>query len=306
MESKKRPAEAAEEPADAKVRAVEAPTHGVSSDRIPEVKEASHHREPTTLPRAPELSGLLETVTRRFGRPYSITPDIYIRFDTTAYRYYFSSLRTSLILAIYPDADYEENNIISEDVWIRVCRYLMKSRIDAVYSKVSGRREEGRIAIASDHKVPKALADIINGIGVVTIPSLGYNVIPQPEAHPSDKSQALSATVGHNALNQFTYLVLAAERRGLCRTGYISSVPAGRMYWLLSAKDARNVDNNANIETRSIRVQSSFSEWTPADAFLASMAVSSFDGLINTVPLGFEIDTFRDVPALRSQFNLEA
>lgn len=84
---------------------------------------------------------------------------------------YFNSLYDSISNALYQNSKSNMVNIITKANFDLVCRYFTKARIDQVYSSLTGRKANYRIGIPRGVAMPKALADVINGIG----PQLGQS-----------------------------------------------------------------------------------------------------------------------------------
>lgn len=94
-----------------------------------------------------------------------VTEPVFIVIEAEGFKHFFQALRTEIIANLYPDSNYMYAGLINAEEFTSVCNYLLKARIDAVYSNVSGRRTKSRIAVPRDYRVPKALADVLNGIG---------------------------------------------------------------------------------------------------------------------------------------------
>lgn len=252
-------------------------------------------------------SGVLSQIASRFTAPFPVATSQYVTVDTANMASYFSSLFNALVTVIYPDSTYEPQNMITIDQFVLVCRYLTKARIDHVYSAASGRRPPSRIAIPRDFEVPKSLADVINGIGTVLINGAAFNVIPQPEADPQDPAQRLTNRVSFDILQSFAALVAAALARGFIRTGFISSVPEGTAWWLLTARTPANPTVIAN-DSDAANVYGVFKEWTPSDGVICAIVQRQNDGLFPDmlVALMWSFDTVRGIAGLRRTFNLRA
>lgn len=184
---------------------------------------------------------------------------------------------------------------------------LTKARIDHVYATVSGRRAGARIPIPREYEVPKCLADIINGIGAVTISSGAFMVIPQSEAAPPDHAVALGTIVTHAMLNLFSRLVKACTARNLIRGAFISSVPEGTAWWILSARQPADIAAIAN-DVDSVVVVATFKEWSPSDGIFCSIVQCQNTGLFPNLLAGitWSMDTIRGISGLRNTFNLDA
>lgn len=84
-------------------------------------------------------------------------------------------------------------------------------------------------------------------------------------------------------LESFHWLVQACSLRGYLRLSTLSSVNEGTRAWVISARDTGSPESIANVTHDTVSVYSVFPDFTPADAFFASMMVNSFDGnIVNT------------------------
>lgn len=265
-------------------------------------------REPDN-PAAPHSNpgGILSQICNRFSSPFPIADTHFVVINTADMAGWYESIWRSLVDAIYPDHRFHAAGVITQANFVLVCRYLTKSRIDHVYATTSGRRPNNRIAIPREFEVPKCFADVINGIGSILILSGSYVVIPQPEEAPQDQAQRLETLVGFQLLASFERLVKAASARGLIRTAFISSVPEGTAWWLLTARSPADPATIAN-GLDSVDVRAVFKEWTPADGILCAIVQRQNDGLFpdEVALLMWAFDTVRGISGLRNTFALDA
>jgi hypothetical protein len=267
------------------------------------------HAPPAALNHSVETFGLLTEMSRTRTGPAPMHDDVYIIVDSANYTGYFTSLYETVIRLVYPDFDPAAAvGVITEDNFIRVCRYLMKARCDHVFGKVSGRRPPRRIPIPSEMLVPNALAQVINGIGVVVVDSGAYPVIPQPEAiNAVDANQNLDVVVTHAILRQFVNLVTAASNRGLIRTGTVSTITQGTAYWILTARDTANPDVVAPQDANHCTIYSVVKDWTPADAMLAAICLNQYPGqFASMTEMKWTCEPFRAIGGIRASFNADA
>nr|QIJ56919.1 hypothetical protein [Scaphoideus titanus-associated partiti-like virus 1] len=261
--------------------------------------------EPDILPQS-QPGGILKLLANHFGSPFPIADTHFVVINTADVSWY-GTIWDTLLSAIYPDGNFVAANVITRNNFILVCRYLTKARIDHVYATCSGRRATGRIPIPREYEIPKCLADVINGIGAITILSGSFMVIPQSETAPPDPTQALGAVVTFDMLSAFSRLVKAGTSRNLIRGAFISSVPEGTAWWLLSARAPANLATIAN-NVDAATVIAVFKEWTPADGILCALVQRQNDGLFADeveLPM-WSFDTVRGISGLRNTFNLDA
>lgn len=253
------------------------------------------------LPKSAQAGGVINLIANRFSSPFLIADSQFVIIDTADIGW------DTLLSAIYPDGNFVAANVITRADFILVCRYLTKARIDHVYATVSGRRARARIPIPREFEIPKCLADVINGIGAITISAGAFLVIPQAEAPPADAALALGTVVTHAMLTLFSRLVKAATARNLIRSTYISSVPEGTAWWLLSARVPANIAAIAN-NADSNAIVGTFKEWTPADGIICALVQRQNDGLFPALLTGitWSRDTIRGISGLRNTFNLDA
>lgn len=258
------------------------------------------------FPKSAQPGGVINLIANRFSSPFPIADSQFVVIDTADIGWY-GTIWDTLLSAIYPDGNFVAANVITRDSFILVCRYLTKVRIDHVYATVSGRRAGARIPIPREFELPKCLADVINGIGAITISSGAFLVIPQAEAPPGDAALALGTVVTHAMLTLFSRLVKAATARNLIRSTYISSVPEGTAWWLLSARVPANIAAIAN-NADSVAVVGTFKEWTPSDGIICALVQRQNDGLFPALLTGitWSMDTIRGISGLRNTFNLDA
>lgn len=306
----KRPAESdLSEAADKKSRSM-------SSDAVHHATAARTSSSASTSEPAPTLSevpyrhtsagGIISTLARSISSPFPVYDMQEVTVTSSNYEAYFKHLRMDLINAVFPDSAVDPPNIISADDFVIVCRYLLKSRVDTVYSSVSGRRPTHRIAIPRDFAVPKALSDLINGIGVYTICAGAATVLPTPESAPQDANSSVSAQCTFARMTSFSRLVTAAHVRNFINIGYLSNVTNGTAWWLLSARTPATPDTVASEQTV-VQVYSSFKEWTPADAIYCAIVQNHFNGKIGDLePNKWSTDIIRGIPAIRSAYDIGA
>lgn len=252
-------------------------------------------------------SNFIRLVPALLHEPSIITEPVFITVRTANLESYFGSLWHSLTTGLYPDSSFKPANIISEDDFKIVCRYFTKSRVDTVYANASGRRPADRIPVSRDFQLPKALADLINGIGTITIAGGLVTVIPGPEPAPEDASLKLSHLASFSKLKKFTTLITSCTSRGLIRSGYLSSTTEGTAWWLLTAKQADGITATTE-EHVNTSVYAHFKEFTPHDVYQAAIAINGFDGVIPPYlpkPM-LTSDVIRNLPGIRQIYNIEA
>ncbi|CAH0387557.1 unnamed protein product [Bemisia tabaci] len=155
---------------------------------------------------------------------------------------------------------------------------------------VSGRRPATRVGIPREFALPKALADIINGFGLLIVQGGWLKYCPPPEADPEAQENREISFGTHQHLQQFTNLNEVAVVRKLIRPGYILSVPTGTGWWMLSARTAFNVAEVAE-NADNVKVVAVFKEWTPADAIYCGIVQRGNTGLEGDSDAAFKWST---------------
>ncbi|KAJ8674088.1 hypothetical protein QAD02_005350 [Eretmocerus hayati] len=208
--------------------------------------------------------------------PFPIVPDQYIVFDSSKMNTWFATLRNTLIEAIDPVSQCEDGFISEEDFQLCCC-YLVKARVDYVYSCCLGKRAANYIAIPHEFEIPTSLAIVINGIGKYEVMMGAFNVIPRPESQPAEASSALDKVVNESIFHSFRSLIGSAKRKELINTDFISLETHGNAWWLLSPRNPSDISTMAR-NSDSVIVQAMFKEWTPMDAMCASVVQTGFNG----------------------------
>lgn len=251
--------------------------------------------------------GVLTTLARVFASPAPCHDDVYVVVLTANWEQYFISLFNTITELVYPDFDPVVQELITQEHFVLVCRYLMKSRIDLIYGKYSGRRLAYRIPMPNAMLIPNALAIIINGIGIVHVNAGALTVIPQPEPGFEEAGQNLERRVTHAMLSAFARLIKAAANRSLIRTGLLSSIETGTAYWILTARNTNNPAEVAAQGANHCTVYGTFKEWTPSDAVLASLSLNQFNGYFGGLTNTYWVtDPSRAISGMRVTFNADA
>lgn len=113
---------------------------------------------------------------------------------------------------MYLDVRTQPNNMINAANFGLVYRYLVKARIDAVYSAFSGRRPPQYIPIPKFFAVLKSLAHVANSIGRQHLGQNGtLKFVLAPEDDPADRAHRITNLVTHNILESFADLVTAVH-----------------------------------------------------------------------------------------------
>jgi hypothetical protein len=253
-------------------------------------------------------SGILQQLASGLAGPIPIQPPTYIVCDSEGLAPFFRSIRLQLLYVLYPDGRWGINNVITEENFVIVCRYLMVARLHAVYSSVSGRRIDGRIAVPKAFQLPKCLADVLNGFGLINVANNGLMLCPQPEAQAVDPGQRLTALCNHVIMTQFERLVLSVFHRGFIRVGYLSSVPEGTAWWMVSIRSATNMANVIIEDTDAVQPVAVFSEFTPSDGLMAAIVQRGNNGLLDGVILEplWIMPQISGAMAIRAEYVLQA
>lgn len=171
--------------------------------------------------------GILDEMAKLIKGPIAMNDTFSIVINTIGMNNYFTTLRSALLTAVYPNSTFIPANIVSNDHFRLVCRFLTKARIDHVYSSITGKRGSSRVPMSRDYILPKALADIINGFGAITVRNGAMTFIPEPEADPTEANLRLVNTVTHAMLTSFKELVQAAYSERLIHVDFLSSTTVG-------------------------------------------------------------------------------
>ncbi|CAH0394707.1 unnamed protein product [Bemisia tabaci] len=198
--------------------------------------------------------------------------------------------------------------MITEAQFVLVCRYLLKSRIDHVYSNVSGRRVDGRIVMPKEVYMPKALSDLINGVGFITAQGGCLKLCPKPEPNPQEAAQRLGTLVTYENLENFSLLIEACTYRNLIQSGLLSSVTLGTAWWMLSAGKIDDPSTVADGDEEDVKILSCLKEFTPADAVYCALAQRQNTGIEEGIDIGMKYtgDDIFGIPSLRSIYNVRA
>lgn len=243
---------------------------------------------------------------KNIAAPFPIHDYVEVKVLTVNYQNYFLHLYTDLLNALYPDSEEVPHGMITPDEFVLVCRYLLKARVDTIYSSITGRRPQTRIPIPRDVEVPKALSDIINGVGTFIVLNGAFLVFPSPENPPLDPLTSISSLVNFNVLTRFARLINAVKVRQIVNIGYISNVSQGTGWWLLSSRAVADPSVIA-VDMNTVIIRSAFKEWTPSDAFFAAVVQNQFSGQLSSVFADFwSTDNINGVASIRSAFNIGA
>ncbi|CAH0392746.1 unnamed protein product [Bemisia tabaci] len=170
-----------------------------------------------------------------------------------------------------------------------------------------GRRPEGRIGIAKAVELPKALADIINGIGLHIGQGGALKFIPRPEDNPGQAADRLQVRADYNILANFAHLVQDAKSAGHIRTGSTSSQELGTAWWVISGRKSEDPSEVAAV-AESVRIDSAFPEFTPSDALLCAIVERQNTGLEDNtdILLKWTFGEVENVPSIRVAYNIQA
>ena len=205
--------------------------------------------------------------------PIPIHTDVLIPVESVLMSPFFGHLHEDICNALSLSSNC---GIISREHWILVCRYLTKARCD-LFCPAHDPRFINITAIPQFLEVPKALADVINGIGKVKVLSGAFSVVPAPEQTPDQPSSRLEFIVTINMLDAFTSLIVAAKSRRLIQVATIGDQTEGTAWWAISARDSTNQDKVAN-QSDSVIIKSAFREFTPTDALMCAIVQRQNDG----------------------------
>lgn len=141
------------------------------SHRVVALEPIKERKRPISPDRAPTRadSGVLRSCLVTVSGPRRLFDRIFRRIVRGELNCISDRLRDLMLTCLYPDGNYEEANVITQDEFRLVVDYLLNSRVHHVCSKVTGRRDAGRTPLVSGMVIPKSLADIINQYGHVLV-----------------------------------------------------------------------------------------------------------------------------------------
>lgn len=266
--------------------------------------------QPIPIINSPKLRSEMSVSVDRFINvnrcgPTPLLPTTYLIVNTAHFEPFFIALRQAILFALTPGVADAPENYINEVDFVRVCRYIVKSRCDYVFGIRSGEHREGMISILEETLIPKALADITNGIGVVMIQDGAYTVCPEPEAEAAVEAERIVNLVDNRMLATFEILVSQAEKRGVIRTDKVGHEIAGTCWWTLGVITLNNAVADGNVQ--SVRVTSTFTEVEDIDVVQAAVVQRNYLGLLPTEAVFFMMSgTLRGISSTRKDYCLNA
>lgn len=249
-------------------------------------------------------SGILTQLSSNYTGPIPNHENVFRIVNLIEINAISNTTYNEMISNMFPDADANTANVISQDDFLLVNKYLFKSRIDTVYSRTSGRRPSHRVPIAPDYQMPKAIADCINVYGTHLIQSGSILVIPQPAPAGEDATQRIDNLVTYARLQSYQTFVNQCVRRNFINTSAISSSSEGTGAWLLTARHTVDRSVVSTNDSRNTTVWAQFNEWTPADGIIAAILVNNYNGHIvfDHDDFLFSMNSIVDTVRARSQF----
>uniref|UniRef100_A0A7E4VX36 BRCT domain-containing protein n=1 Tax=Panagrellus redivivus TaxID=6233 RepID=A0A7E4VX36_PANRE len=189
-----------------------------------------------------------------------------------------SAIYSKLIEALFPDDVYDRARIINENDFKLCCQYMLKARINHVYSSVTGNRQYGSFCLPRKFMIPQWIADCIAQYGTKAVHSGAIFAVPQLPDSEKDPLTRIESRVTTDMLSLFTVFINACEQRGYVNTSTVSTALEGSAAWLITARDANNRDTVATPKTSNVKVWSQFSESTSTDALYATILVNGYNG----------------------------
>lgn len=189
--------------------------------------------------------------------------------------------------------------------FIRVCRLCLKARIDFIYMRQTGARALDRVNLNQAPEMPRCLAEIVNGIGFVSVIDQYIDICPHAQQEIEPVNERAGRTP-HEIVGQFSLLAKNIALKGFTTLVPLSRTEDGTRYWLMQVRDIvvpqpRTAAGYAEIVNCKIQIDNS----TPADVMLAAIVQNGFDGVIP--PLNFFIydsDPVTGVASIRTKFFL--
>jgi hypothetical protein len=270
-----------------------------------EAPQPHKFKEPETKStKRDESPAILKQAASKIRAPIPFRQDFPIAINLTHYEPWFNSLYVSIFNKLYPSGGMFHPGIITQANFVVICKVILYSRVGDVYAAITGRRPDQRVTISKRFIIPKALADIVNGIGLF-IAYHGIRVYPVPPTFQNDDASRPMNVWTMQRLEPFDYFIKLAVDEHVIRPGTLANTPEGTGWWILSARltDNNIAQGNANV----VNVKGIFANWTPSDGMMAAIVQNRFTGLIADFEQYTTTTTaIRGIPALRNRFNLEA
>lgn len=208
------------------------------------------------------------------------SPMRFITCDTNSCSNFFTSMYNVYFMKLHPFGSPRSGEITREQ-FVLGCRVVMKSRIDFIYKNVSGKPAEGHIKLSKGLKIPKALADMINGIGPIKENNQScYKFCPKPEPHPEDSTQSLDYLATDAVMTAFSEFILRLESSKIIQTSLLKTTLNGSSaWWLLSARKILNSKEIATGGENAIPF-AVFQEWNSEDGLMAVLVQNGYDGVV--------------------------
>lgn len=241
---------------------------------------------------------------------------------------YFEQLHVDLIDLIFPTQPVPPN-IITQDLFVRVCKWLVCMRIQYVqrrnyniiprYTKVEYR---------PTFLVPTPLARVLKGLGscskmhgaIECAPSIGQaraftpeelrQIELDPQSHESvalraaiigDPDEAVKAVTADEIM-QFTRFVALMHRRGTSFVESLGDDAESRCPWYLHGVLRNNIDVANNVSA--VTVVTFDTTPSPEEVLIAAIVQRRFNGAIANGPgIVMETDPITNVLGLRTTFN---
>lgn len=238
--------------------------------------------------------------------PMPIQEMVYVDVHLDGYSPFWRSIYRSMARRLYmTSADFGIVPITEAD-FLRVCRYLLRARIDEVFARGSGSRPRTRAPLVGDIQVPRSVAEPINNVGMYVSHVGTVIVLPRNAPVSEDAAAAMRETsIDAITLSHFNLFVRQLQETVPMNTDSISRVVDGTGYWLMSVHALDGTP--ATGSTHTVVARSRFHNFTPADAMLASLVQRGFDGNYSGwMAPAFQFDAVRDVPAIRAEYAIFA
>lgn len=197
----------------------------------------------------------------------------------------FSDMAYEALVAALYAGQVPPAGLITQAQFTGVICATFKARIDHVAAKVSGVRPANRLPLNTTLHIPRIIADLINGYGLLNVNQHSLHIYPLA-AVPA-QGVAAPAFVAAD-VNKFSDFVGMLELRGLCSTAQITPEPTGSASWTLAAldvdpgRDVPAAQAAAGLLSQNVFIRGQFSDFSPADAILAAVCPNSRNGYIGS------------------------
>lgn len=200
-----------------------------------------------------------------YARIYSATPltlniDGFTPFFDAMYNYFCKMLAANPV---------GFNRRITNVDFVRVCRFLLKGRLDNILREYGRQNPDNRIIITDTFLMPKCLAEVLNGLGGVLVNSKALTIYPIMAAEIVQMDRRIHRMVTHEMQEEYITFVYQLEAAGITKATPMTHVKDGTRWWATTVRDNANAIANGNNQV--VRVFTQVTEATPSDMLIAAI-----------------------------------